>query len=274
MLSMELAKDIRSGMDTQLPVWSRYTESMWQLFFRDNSDHRYDDELMIRYRDLLINKLNDKDILFCMRRSVRSLKGILEDNFRNAFVSIVELGVSRGVSFFSFHKFLEIFCPTDTTKKVYGFDSFEGLTDFCEKEGRISEEHDKRVGGWSSAAGGAEVMSLNDLYNKDSIIAQERGQLIKGRVQDTLPTFLAETPGLRISLLHFDMDLYDPTMFALKALWDLVVSGGVVVFDEYGLPPWGGETNAFDEFCRERNLRVHPRKFNWCYSPTAYIVKD
>jgi hypothetical protein len=188
--------------------------------------------------------------------------------------SIVELGVARGASFFSFHKFLEIFCPTDTTKKVYGFDSFEGLTDFCEKDGRISEEHDKRVGGWSSAAGGAEVMSLNDLYNKDSIIARERGQLIKGRVQDTLPTFLAETPGLRISLLHFDMDLYDPTMFALKALWDLVVSGGVVVFDEYGLPPWGGETNAFDEFCRERNLRVHPRKFNWCYSPTAYIVKD
>ncbi len=188
--------------------------------------------------------------------------------------SIVELGVSRGVSFFSFHKFLEIFCPMDTSRKVFGFDSFEGLTDFTEKDGADHVLSDKQRGGWSAAQSEAEVFGLAKLYNDDNVLARERCRLIKGRVQDTLPGFLAETPGLRISLLHLDMDLYDPTLYALEQLWDLVVPGGVIVMDEYGLPPWGGEAAAFDEFCRSRGLKVALKKFNWCLTPTAYVVKD
>jgi len=189
--------------------------------------------------------------------------------------SIVELGVSRGISFFSFHKFLEVFCPCDTTKKVFGFDSFEGLTDFSDKDGHSTTDSfsDKREGGWSAEDAEAEIFSLAGLYNNDNILAKERCRLIKGRIQDTLPTFLKETPGIRLSLLHFDLDLYEPTRFALENLWDLVVPGGVVVFDEYGLPPWGGEATAFDEFCRGRGLRVSVKKFPWCVTPTGYVVK-
>ena len=74
--------------------------------------------------------------------------------------SIVELGVSRGVSFFSFHKFLEIFLPTDTSKKVYGFDSFEGLNDFSEKDGTTNYDvtSDKKDGGWSAEGVEAEIL--------------------------------------------------------------------------------------------------------------------
>jgi len=189
--------------------------------------------------------------------------------------SIVELGVSRGVSFFAFHKFLEIFCPCDTSKKVYGFDSFEGLQDFSEKDGVTQNESlsDKRKGGWSAQSVEEEIFSLCSLFNKDNILARERCRIIKGRVQQTLDSFLAEVPGLRISLLHFDLDLYEPTKYALDRLWDLVVPGGVVVFDEYALPPWGGEATAFDEFCRERGIRVELKKMSWCLTPTAYCVK-
>ena len=86
--------------------------------------------------------------------------------------------------------------------------------------------------------------------------------------------FLQDTPGLRINLLHFDLDLYEPTLYTLEKLWDLVVPGGVVVFDEYGLPPWGGEATAFDEFRAKRNLTVKLHKFSWCLTPTAYCIKD
>lgn len=189
--------------------------------------------------------------------------------------SIVELGVSRGVSFFSFHKFLEIFCPTDTSKKVYGFDSFEGLSNFSEKDG-LSEsdlQNDKKTGGWSAENVEGEIFDLCALANADNILARERSRLIKGRVEETLESFLESTPGLRINLLHFDLDLYEPTLFALERLWDLIVPGGIIVFDEYGLPPWGGEATAFDEFCKRRNIRVKLEKFNWCLTPTAYCVK-
>jgi hypothetical protein len=189
--------------------------------------------------------------------------------------SIVELGVSRGVSFFSFHKFLEIFCPTDTSKKVYGFDSFEGLSDFSDEDGVTEKDiaSDKKIGGWSSKSVEHEIFELCRLANEDNILSKERSKLIKGRVQDTLLKFLEDTPGVRISLLHFDLDLYEPTYFALNQLWDLIVPGGVVVFDEYGLPPWGGEAAAFDRFVKERQLKVQLKKFNWCLTPTAYCVK-
>lgn len=189
--------------------------------------------------------------------------------------SIVELGVSRGVSFFSFHKFLEIFCPTDTSKKIYGFDSFEGLCDFNEKDGSSHNDlvNDKKSGGWSAGNVEDEIFDLCQLFNEDNILARERSRLIKGRVQDTLPKFLEDTPGLRINLLHFDLDLYEPTLFALEHLWDLVIPGGIVVFDEYALPPWGGEAAAFDEFIKKRNIKVQLKKHNWCLTPTAYCVK-
>lgn len=189
--------------------------------------------------------------------------------------SIVELGVSRGVSFFSFHKFLEIFLPTDTSKKVYGFDSFEGLEDFAEEDGITNYDvsNDKKNGGWSARDVEGEIFDLCKLFNDDNILARERSRLIKGRVQDTMDKFLEETPGLRINLLHFDLDLYEPTLFTLNRLWDLVVPGGVIVFDEYGLPPWGGEATAFDQFRSERNLDVKLNKFGWCLTPTAYCIK-
>ena len=189
--------------------------------------------------------------------------------------SIVELGVSRGVSFFAFHKFLEIFCPTDTSKKVYGFDSFEGLTDFNEKDGKTlnDENNDKKTGGWSAEKVEEEIFELCRLANLDNILARERSKLIKGRVQDTMDKFLEETPGLRINLLHFDLDLYDPTYYTLNKLWDLVVPGGVIVFDEYGLVPWGGEATTFDQFCKEKDINIELKKFDWCLTPTAYCIK-
>ena len=189
--------------------------------------------------------------------------------------SIVELGVSRGVSFFSFHKFLEIFLPTDTSKKIYGFDSFEGLSGLSEQDGisDVDSINNKKEGGWSAKEVEGEIFELCDLFNSDNIIARERSRLIKGCVQETLEPFLKNTPGLRINLLHFDFDLYEPTIYALEKLWDLVVPGGVIVFDQYGLPPWGGEANAFDKFRTDRKLDVKLQKFDWCLTPTAYCIK-
>ena len=190
--------------------------------------------------------------------------------------SIVELGVSRGVSFFTFHKLLEVFAPTDTSKKVYGFDSFEGLSDFSEKDGKSSVDlaNDKQTGGWSAKDVEDEIFALASIFNADNILARERSKLIKGRIQDTLIPFLEATPGLRISLLHLDLDLYEPTLYALEHLWDLLVPGACVVFDEYGLPPWGGEAAAFDEFAKSKNIKTKLQKYSWCLTPTAYLFKE
>lgn len=187
--------------------------------------------------------------------------------------SIVELGVSRGSSLMTWHKLIEIFNATDTFRRVYGFDSFEGLTDFCEEDGDLeSGNAGKRHGGWSAARQEEELFDLVRLANSDSILARERTQLIKGRVQDSLPGFLEANPGLRICILHLDMDIYEPTLFALEHLYDRVVPGGVVILDEYGIPPWEGEARAVEDFFGKDKL-PDIRKLDFCQYVGGYFIK-
>ena len=58
----------------------------------------------------------------------------------------VDFGVYFGKSFFSWHKFLEIFAPTATHKKVIGFDTFAGFQNFVAR-GRPKRSSNPK-GGW------------------------------------------------------------------------------------------------------------------------------
>ena len=101
----------------------------------------------------------------------------------------------------------------------------------------------------------------------------ERCRLIEGDIRKTIPRFLKENPGLRICLLHFDVDLYEPTLFGLKQLYPLVVKGGLVVFDEYGLIPWQGESLAVEEYFKSIGEAPVIRKFPFSGQPHGYFVK-
>ena len=97
-------------------------------------------------------------------------------------------------------------------------------------------------------------------------------KLVDGQIEITTGEFVLKNPGVRFSLIHFDCDLYAPTKAALEALWPRVSRGGVVLFDEYGIPDWAGETKAVDEFIANKpELRL--QTFNWTNAPSAYIVK-
>jgi len=188
---------------------------------------------------------------------------------------VVELGVSTGVSLITWTHLMETFCPCDRTRYVYGFDNFEGLQGFTEEDGKIEEESrvGKNVGGWKAPANLAKT--LCDLANEDSLPPNiKRVEIIEGDIFDTLPQFLKDHPGLKISLLHMDVDLYEVTKFALEHLYDHVCTGGVVCFDEYGLVPWQGETKAADAFFASRGINPLYKKFPFSATPSGYFLKD
>jgi hypothetical protein len=189
--------------------------------------------------------------------------------------SILELGVYKGASFFTWTKLMETFCPGDRQRKVYGFDHFQGLVDFTEADGHeVGGKVDKVQGGWKATAEHARL--LVDLHNSDSFLpGVDRCVLVEGDIFETLPRFLEQTPGLRISLLHFDVDLYKPTKFALDLLYPLVLKGGVVCFDEYAFVPWEGESRAVDEFFADTPLDQRPviKKFPFSPTPSGYFIK-
>lgn len=83
--------------------------------------------------------------------------------------------------------------------------------------------------------------------------------------------YVESNPGMRISLLHLDMDVAAPTLAALEAFWPRVARGGMVVFDEYAVPRWS-EANAVDEFFKDKP-EVKIQTLPWARSPTAFVIK-
>lgn len=188
--------------------------------------------------------------------------------------SVVELGVYKGASFFTWSKLLETFCPCDRSRKVYGFDSFAGL-----KPDQFVDDKDGPRNGidgkkdWAYRTQADVVHDLVSLHNSDNLIPGiERCILVEGDVFDTVPEFVKNNPGLRISLLHFDLDLYKPTLFCLEQLYHLVIPGGIVCLDEFGLPPWEGETKAVEEFFGKNMPNM--KKMPFSPVPGAYFIKS
>jgi O-methyltransferase len=73
----------------------------------------------------------------------------------------------------------------------------------------------------------------------------------QGWFQETLPN-LGKTIG-SIALLHIDADWYSSTKSCLDHLYDLVISNGAVVVDDYG--GYDGCRKAVDEFLASRGVR-------------------
>ena len=185
---------------------------------------------------------------------------------------IVELGVYRGASLLSWANFMEIRNMGDRHRKVIGFDNFAGFGALDAKDGSANPELGKVTGGFDGGAFESQLRDLIAVFDADRFIPYKpRIELVAGDIETSVPRYVGENPGLRIALLHFDVDLYRPTQVGLEALWPLVVPGGIVAFDEYGIPPWEGESRAVDEFFADKEIEL--RRFDWCSNPGAYVVK-
>lgn len=186
---------------------------------------------------------------------------------------ILELGVYRGASLMSWANFLEIRNMGDRTKKVIGFDNFYGFRELAPQDGKEDKRVRKVVGGFDGGSFREQLLDVIRIFDEDRFIGYKpRVEIVEGDIEKSVPEYVKSHPGLRISLLHFDCDLYKPTLKALEVLWPLVVPGGAVLFDEYGIQPWAGESQAVDEFFKGQKLRL--QKFDWSTNPGAFLIKE
>jgi predicted O-methyltransferase YrrM len=132
---------------------------------------------------------------------------------------VLEFGVYTGASL----RWIADRCPGP----VHGFDSFEGLPEdwtHIQKKGRFS------------------------LQGELPEIGAANAVLHKGWFADTLPAFLAANQGV-VRFAHIDCDIYSSSKTVLELLMPRIVSGSVLVFDEYlNYPGWEKhEYRAFQE---------------------------
>ena len=187
---------------------------------------------------------------------------------------IAELGVFRGAGLFTWANLLESYCIGDRTKMVFGFDNWKGFTQITSKDGGKIDYVNKDKGGFSPEKYYEELKNAIDIFDADRFIPwKPRIKLIEGNIEETAYTFVKENPGVRFSLIHFDCDIYNPTKAALEAFWPVLSRGGLMVFDEYAIHDWAGETNAVDDFFADKP-GVKIKKLSWNNSPGGYIIKE
>jgi hypothetical protein len=161
----------------------------------------------------------------------------------------------------------------DRAKQVIGFDNWKGFTTLDPKDGNEDLRVNKVVGGYDAACFKDMLKDAITIFDRDRFIPHKpRIILVDGHIEESVPRYLDENPGLRISLMHVDCDLYQPTKVAMQYLWPRVVRGGVVIFDDYGIRPWEGESTAVDEYFAGQN--IVPRRLDWAMSPSAYVIKE
>lgn len=186
--------------------------------------------------------------------------------------SIVELGVYLGAGFFTWSKLLETFVPGDRSRKVYGFDNCSGYTEFSSEDGNPMPWVERIIG--KKSANKSYIESMVELHNNDNLLpGVERCKIIIGDIAETVPKFTSESQGTRISLLYFDVNIYEPTMIGLKYLYPLVLPGGIVAFNAYGASPWQGEALAIERYFKEVGEQPIMRKFPFSTHPSAYFIK-
>lgn len=174
---------------------------------------------------------------------------------------IIECGVFKGASLIRFAMFREIFGES-SAKKIIGFDTFGT---FPEPEFEPDKERRKEF----IDEAGSKSITTEQLRNVFETKGVGNFELIKGNVNNTIPEFIQDNPELRISLLNIDIDVYGATKTILEELYPRVVSGGVILFDDYGKFP--GETKAVDEYFSNDEIEI--RRLPFAEEPPYAIKK-
>jgi O-methyltransferase len=154
--------------------------------------------------------------------------------------AVVECGVWRGGMVAGIAKAL----GPDRTYVL--FDSFEGLPPAQEVDGPAAMA-------WQRDTSSPQYYD-NCRAEMDAARAAMRAagvheaDLRKGWFDETVPAFAST--GTSIALLRLDGDWYESTLICLQHLFPLVVRGGIVIIDDYGV--WDGCTRAVHTYLAEQ----------------------
>jgi hypothetical protein len=182
---------------------------------------------------------------------------------KNIYGCIVECGVWKGGAICLAKKYLKL---NKCNKNVYAFDSFEGLpvpdddydyliSDKTLAKNLCNTSNDINQNCYSTIDTFYNTMKKIDLENNDIIIK-------KGYFEKTCKNF-----NEKISVLRFDGDWYNSTIDVLNNLYDNIVEGGVLIFDDYNY--WNGNKVAVDFFMKNKI-----KNYNFTSDGELYFIKQ
>lgn len=160
---------------------------------------------------------------------------------------VVECGAALGGSAALMGLTLKRLGATDRT--LWVFDTFEGLP------APTPDDPDQSIAALYTGTFVGTIAEVTASFRKLEILPQAR--LIKGLFEETLRS----TDIGPIAVLHIDGDWYASVKTCLERLYDKVVDGGVIQFDDYGY--WKGARKAVDEFLASRSISHRLKRLDY-----------
>ncbi|MDI6717445.1 MAG: TylF/MycF/NovP-related O-methyltransferase [Patescibacteria group bacterium] len=151
----------------------------------------------------------------------------------------VEVGVAKG---FLSKVIVDYLNFKELSKNFFLLDTFEG---FIEKYFTESEKKNGRKGGnYLNSASYEQV--------RETFRDYKNVKIIKGIV----PDILSRVDFSKIAYLHIDMNCTIPEILAAEYFWDKMVSGAIMILDDYGHSGHEEQKYAFDEFAKRKNVSI------------------
>jgi O-methyltransferase len=167
----------------------------------------------------------------------------------------VELGVARGgCAALMGHVLFDSDQASSISRKLWLFDSFEGLPepgeeDYDTDQGGGTGDHIQLLEKGDCLGTLGEVQALMfDNYR----FPKEQIEFVQGWFEDTV--FREGQAIEKIALLRLDGDWYASTKICLEGFYDRVVSGGIVIIDDYDT--CYGCKRAVEEFFNDRGVSM------------------
>jgi len=165
---------------------------------------------------------------------------------------IAECGVWRGGSMMVVAKAL--LANGDRSRSLYLYDTFEGMS--APTSADLSAEGTAAQTLLDQAPREAAIWCCATLDEVRANLLStgypaEKIQLIKGKVEDTIPKTLPSA----LSLLRLDTDWYESTKHELLHLYPLLHRQGILIIDDYG--DWQGARKAVDEYFLNSKVFLH-----------------
>ena len=118
-------------------------------------------------------------------------------------------------------------------RQIHLFDSFAGLSKPESVDGGFWKKHDLAC----------DLKTVEKNLNAFDNICYWPGWI---------PCRYAEVASHRFSLVHIDVDLFQPTLDSLEFFYPRVTTGGLIVLDDYGFVTCPGATEAADAFFADK----------------------
>jgi O-methyltransferase len=230
-------------------VWSSKEKHLVLVDQKVWAPHVRADENIERYVSGLRKSQNEwSDNLYKQLRhySLQELCNyVLNKNLRG---DLVECGCWSG---HSAYQIASIIKKRESDVDFHIFDSFEGgLSAKVPKDENIRVKlSEKEIKKESKIFGSTETEVKSCLADFDRIY------LYKGWILDRFD----EISEKKFSLVHLDVDLYEPTRDSLAFFFPRLVEDGVIVCDDYGCSQFPGAAAAVDEFLVEHKVKMFYR---------------